>query len=232
MSDHRSAESADEQEHDARRDRGFTLIELLVAMSLFGLLSSLLLSLALSSADVTDDVSTAADLTGESRLAIERMSRELRQARSIESAVLTSSTVAITFWTDFNGDGIRDHGVTDPEVLTYRWTADSQRLTLTADDAAGTAVTRPVLAGKVVTLDVQLLSSLWQYDGADATTKDGSTTWRELDAAGGAVGNKNGLPDGPELKHIDLISVRIVVADGNTNREFLMQSDLRNQEVS
>ena len=214
------------------RDRGFTLIEMLVSMSLFGVLSTLLLSVALSSADVTDEVGKAADLTGESRLAIERMSRELRQARSIESAVITSQTIAITFWTDFNGDGLRDRGVADAEVLTYRWTADSQRLTLTADDAAGSAITRPVLAGKVVSLDVQLLSSLWQYDGADATPKDGATSWRELDAAGAPVGNRNSLPDGPELENIDLIAVRLVVADRGTDREFLMQADLRNQEIS
>lgn len=213
-------------------DRGFTLIELLVAMTLFGVLSSVLLSIALSTAKVTDEVGRAADLTGESRLAIERMSRELRQASDIQAAVITSQNVAITFWTDFNGDGVRDYAATDPEVLTYRWTSASQRLTLTADDAGGSAVTQPVLAGKVVALDVQLQSSLWQYDGADGSVKDGVTGWRELDAAGAPVGNKNGLPDDPELDHIDLIAVRIKVADGSTNREFLMQADLRNQDVS
>lgn len=214
------------------QDRGFTLVELLVAMGLFGVLASVLLSVTFSSADVTDEVGRAADLTGESRLAIERMSRELRQASSIDAAVITATSIAITFWTDFNGNSIRDTAAGDPEVLTYRWTKASERLTLTADDAAGTAVTQPVLAGKVVDLNVQLLSSLWQYDGADGTTKDGATGWRELDAAGAPVGNNNGVPDGPELEHVDLIAVRITVADSGTNREFLMQADLRNQEVS
>lgn len=217
---------------DPATDRGFTLIELLVAMTLFGVLASILLSVALSTAKVTDEVGRAADLTGESRLAIERMSRELRQARAIESAIITPGEVAITFWTDFNGNGIRDYAMSDPEVLTYRWTSATQRLTLTADDAGGSAVTRPVLAGKVQALDVQLLSSLWQYDGADGTAKNGVTSWQELDAAGTPIGNNNALPDTPELANIDLVAVRFTVADGSTTREFLMQADLRNQEVS
>ena len=90
-----------------------------------------------------------------------------------------------------------------------------------------------VLAGKVVDLDVQLLSSLWQYDGADGTTRDGLTGWRELDAAGTPVGNNNGSPGRPRARsHVDLISVRLSVADGSTTREFQMQADLRNQDVS
>ena len=32
------------------------------------------------------------------------------------------------------GDGVRDTGLSDPEVLTYRWDPASRVLTLTADD--------------------------------------------------------------------------------------------------
>jgi prepilin-type N-terminal cleavage/methylation domain-containing protein len=213
-------------------DDGFTLIEVLVAMGLFGIVSTLLLGLVLSTANVTDDTRAAANVTEESRIATERMARELRQAASVDAVQLStlgSSTTALTFWTDFDGDGVRDLSAADPEVLTYRWYPDTRRLTLTANDADGTAVTRPVLAGLVRNFDLQLRSSLWQYDGTMGTA-DGVTTWDELDAAGSPVGNANGKPDGPELERIDLVSITLTVTDGGTERVFTMQADLRNRE--
>lgn len=210
-----------------RQDRGFTLIEVLVAISLFSVVGTLLLSFALSTADVTRDVSNNTDLTGESRLAVERMGRELRQARAVDAVQFQSAsatTTAITFWTDFNGNGTRDLSSSDPEVLTYRWDPAAERLTLTANDAGGTAVTRPVLAGTVTSFTLELRSSLWQYD-ADA---NGITDWTELDAAGAPVGNGNGRPDAPELAHIDLVAVTMVVSADGTQQTFTMQADLRN----
>lgn len=211
-------------------DAGFTLAEVLVAMGLFAVLSTLLLAVTFSTSDATDEVNRAAQLTGESRLALERMSRELRQARQIDTAAVGADSVAVTFWTDFDGDGLRDLGVDDPEVLTYRWSSSTGALTVTADDTNGSSVTQPVLAGRVVQVELSLLSSLWQYDGADGSPPDGSTSWVELDSAGAPVGNNNGLPDAPELEHVDLVAIRVVVADKGTTREFLMQADLRNQE--
>lgn len=213
-------------------DAGFSLVEVLVAMGLFGLVSTLLLGFALSTASVSDDARSSSDLTGESRLAMERMARELRQASDVIAVQFhsaTSTTTAITFWTDFDGDGVRDLSAADPEVLTYRWEPGTARLTLTADDASGTAVTRPILAGDVVSLDLQLRSSLWQYDGELDGVLDGTTSWQELDAAGAPVGNGNGRPDDPELEHIDLVSVRLEVADGSGSQTFSFQADLRNR---
>lgn len=212
------------------RDAGFSMAELLVAMALFAVVGSLLLGLVVSTAAVTDGVRVSGDLTGESRIAMERMARELRQARAVDAVQFRTETVtttAITFWTDFDGDGVRDTGVADPEVLTYRWDPAERVLTLTADDAAGTAITRPILSGEVVEFDLQLRSSLWQHD----TSPDGTpTTWLELDQAGSPVGNNNARPDAPELAHIDLVSVRMVVADGATRQTFSFQADLRNRD--
>ncbi|MDP3894873.1 type II secretion system protein J [Nocardioides sp.] len=210
-------------------DAGMTMIEVLVAMGLFTVVGSLLLGFALSTADITDDIQASGDLTGEARIAMERMARELRQARAIDAVQFHSETVtttAITFWTDFDGDGVRDLGAVDPEVLTYRWEPGTAQLTLTADDVDGTAITRPILAGNVQSFDLQLRSSLWQYD----TSADGvATTWTELDAAGAPVGNVNARPDGPELGLIDLVAVRLVVADGEASQTFSFQTDLRNR---
>lgn len=209
----------------APRDQGMSLVEVLVAMGLFGLLGSLLLGLALGTSGVTEDVRSLTTVNEESRLAMERMARELRQARSITAVSLPpSSTTALTFWTDFNGNDTTDLAVADPEVLTYRWNPATNRLTLTANDAAGTAVTRPVLAASVSTFTLELRSSQWQHD-ADG---NGQTTWQEIDATS-AGGNGNGVPDGPELAAIDNIGLSMTVLDGPRAQTYTTRVDLRNR---
>lgn len=210
------------------RDHGFSMIEVLVAMTLFGLVGSVLLGFAVSTAQVTDRVQVQGGITGESRVAMERMARELRQATEIDAVQFqsaTTTTTAITFWTDFDGSGTRNTTGGDPEVLTYRWDPSTRVLTLTANDASGTTLVRPILAATVLEFDLRLRSSLWQYD----TTQDGEpTTWQDLDLAGAPVGNNNGAPD-EELEHIDLVSVHMVVRDGDTSQTFDFRADLRNR---
>lgn len=210
------------------RDAGFTLVEVLVAMGLFGMLASLLLGLALSTADVEEDTRRLSSVNEESRLAMERMSRELRQANAVLSfsgSPTANSDVAITFWTDFDGEKDKDVGGADPEVLTYRWVPSTERLTLTANDAAGTAVTRPVLASNVSALSLDLFSSRWEYD----TNADGMSRWSEIDAAGSPVGDQDGVPDAEELELIDLVTVSMTVLDGPHRQTYQSQIDLRNR---
>ncbi len=211
------------------RDAGLTMAEVLVAMTLFGLLGTILLGFVISTAAVSDNVRASTSISGDARLALERMSRELRQARDVEAATLTTDAVSITFWTDFNGNDIREVNAVDPEVLTYRWDRDARRLTLTANDPNGVAVTRPVLAGNVELMTLRLRSSLWQYDGAGTGVRDGITTWQELDAAGSPVGDGNNSPDPVELDHVDLVSAVLRVSDRGVTRDYVMQVDLRNQ---
>ena len=208
------------------RDRGVTLVEVLVAMGLFSLLGTLLLGLAVSTSKVTDDTRMLTNVNEESRLVMERLTRELRQASVITTVHLpatTTDTTALTFWTDFDGDTVRDLNAADPEVLTYRWDPVTSGLTLTANDASGTAVTRPVLAAIVSKFTLGLRSSKWQYD----VNADGSTTWQELDAAG--VGNGNQTPDGQELDNIDLVELSMTVLDGAHAQTYRTKVDLRNR---
>lgn len=225
--------------HDVRRsprDAGVSLVEVLVAMTLFGVFSTVLLGFAVSTADVTEQVRATGDVNGESRLAVERMTRELRQAAVVEAVTTVGegaarTPVAFTVWVDFDGNGVRDLSASDPEVLTYRWDGwdpGSGRLTLTADDASGSAVTRPVLAEVVTRFDVQLNSSLFEAD-ADG---DGTTTWRELDAAVAYGGNGDGLPNGQELRWVDLVAVAMTVRDAGESRDYSLQADLRNRDRS
>lgn len=204
-----------------RRDAGFTMVEMLVAMALFAVLGTVLLGFVLGSSRVAADVTAAGNVTEEARLATERMSRELRQAEQVSGATVSDGkVVSLTLGVDFDGSGfVETDDALDPEVLTYRWDATDRTLTLTANNA----VTRPVLAGGVQAVDIRLRSSSWIHD----TDGDGTTTWQEIDEA--AVGNANGVPDGAELALVDLVSVELVVRDGDAVRRFTVQADLRNR---
>jgi prepilin-type N-terminal cleavage/methylation domain-containing protein len=219
-------EPADDTEE--KRDQGMTLIEVLVAMALFGVLSSLLLGLAISTNHVTQDTRERTGVAEETRTAMERMTREVRQSAGISAVTLPTvaapDITSFTFWTDFDGDGVVDTNAADPEVLTYRWNRATERLSLTAQTDSG-AETRPVLAANVTAFDLELRSSEWAYD----TDGNGITTWQELDAKGAPVGNQNATADAPELAHIDLLAVSLTVTDGSGSQTYRTQIDLRNR---
>lgn len=209
-------------------DEGMSLVEVLVAMTLFGILASLLLSLALATQAVTQDTRDRTGVNEEARAAMERITREVRQATSIDAVTLPTaaapSITSFTFWTDFNGDGARSTSAADPEVMTYRWNSDTKRLSLTAQTGS-TDETRPVLAAKVTSFVIEPLSSRWEYD-ADG---NGTTTWRELDAAGPPIGNGDGVANEPELSRVDLLAVTMTVQDGKGTQTYRTQIDLRNR---
>jgi len=197
-------------------------------MGLFSVLATLLLGFALSTSRFADNVSRLSNVNEESRLAMERLTRELRQASAVLAVQLPASSTdstAFTFWTDFNGNGTQDLNAADPEVLTYRWNPATSRLTLTANDASGTAITRPVLAANVTDFSIDLRSSLWTYD----TNGDGDTSWRELDGASPPVGNNDDTPNGTELDKIDIVAISMTVSDGSRAQTYRTQVDLRNR---
>jgi type II secretory pathway pseudopilin PulG len=216
----------------ADRDRGMSLVEVLVGIGLFGMLGAVLLGVVLSTSRVTDDTRELTNVNEEARLAVERLTRELRQANEIVAVHLPANandSTALTFWTDFNGNGAKDLTAADPEVLTYRWQPTTGQLTLTANDSNGTAVTRPLLSSNVSAFSITLNSSQWQYDA----NHDGTTTWQELDALPPVgVGNNNGGLDGEELKHIDLVGVTMTVLDGPHAQTYTTQVDLRNRNLN
>ncbi len=210
------------------RDNGMTLIEVLVGMALFSVLGVLLLGLALSTSRVSQDTRDRAGVNDETRAAMERITRELRQATSVDSVRLPPTGVpgptSFTFWTDFNSDGARSTTAADPEVLTYAWTPATGLLTLTAQSAGPTA-TEPLLAADVTSFVVELRSSRWEYD-ADG---NGTTTWQELDAAGPPVGDGDGVADQPELTYVDSIAISMTVQDGDGSQTHHTLIDLRNR---
>jgi Tfp pilus assembly protein PilW len=123
-----------------RGERGYTLVELVVAMSIimFIVLGSMSLLKASGSAVTTS--TQLQDVNEEARQAINRMSRDLRQAKSIVTAVNPDGVafdpthiVAIRFQADFDGDqcisgvplpdktttGCLPYNASNPEDVTY-----------------------------------------------------------------------------------------------------------------
>jgi prepilin-type N-terminal cleavage/methylation domain-containing protein len=222
-----SAQRIDPAKRSQRADAGFTLIELLVAMGLFSVFATILLGLAISSSDVADDTRQLATVGDESRLGMERMTRELREAARIADVVLPTGAepgpTRFTLWADFNANGCINRGAADPEEVTYTWNPSTRYLTLSAV-INGVASSQRLLATKVSSFSLRLSSSSWQYD-AD---QNGTTTWREIDAS--SVGDRNpGNFTSAELQHIDLVGLSITATDGSHDVDYATDVDLRNQ---
>lgn len=211
-------------------DAGFTLAELMVAITIFMTLLVLVLSGTITVSRALRDSRQFTSINEQARVAVERLTRELRQAREIIAVTIPSTPageVALRFGVDFNGNQNIDTVAADPEVLTYRYHPDTDRLTLTANDAAGDSVTQPILSDDVTAFELDYRSSRYEYD----RNHDGVTRWDEIDATAG-VGNQNGVLDAPELARIDLVSITLTMLEGTHRQTYQTEVGLRNQAQS
>lgn len=224
-----------------RGEAGFTLVELLVASALFMILTSITLTSVLSAARSAKAGREINDLNEEARLVLNRMSRELREARRIVAVVNPDGTgfnatadVEVGFEVDFNGDGTIDPTAADPEQLTYRYDFAGQRLLL---QASGESL--PVLAGDVAEFKITYHSRRFEYNGTlpagggscGATTgaKDSLVTWQEVDGHPSMRhGNCNGVLD-RELDVIDSVTIDLRVLYGSRQQVYRTRVDLRNR---
>lgn len=234
-----------------RADQGFTLVELLVGIVITSILTSVVFTAVMASTRAAQSGQTVNDLNEEARLALNRMSRELREAKSVTAvtnpAVPNTATadpadtvaqnptgdVSITFEVDFNGNGVIEPTATDPERLTYIYDRAGQKLLL---QAAG--LTLPVLAANVADFKVDFTTRRYQYDGvqwiagAGCTAlnqpRDGVVHWFEVDKyPTGTIGNCSGTLD-TELSVIDSIQIDLKVLYGPKQQAYETTVDLRN----
>jgi prepilin-type N-terminal cleavage/methylation domain-containing protein len=145
------------------RTSGFTLIELLVAMALFLVLGAITLTAIVSLSKGLDRERVTSDITSEARVALDRMAREVRQAEKLENPLPGSMKLSI----DFDGNGVIDGSLADPEVVTYAHDSANDSIAMTAMDPSGTTVTAALLAGQVKDLTFKYRSSNWQEYGPD-----------------------------------------------------------------
>jgi prepilin-type N-terminal cleavage/methylation domain-containing protein len=218
-------------------DSGFTLVEMLVAMAIFAVLVAMTTPILLTTSRSVDTSKSLNDANEEARLALNRMSRELRQASEITGAtVFTTGPYAtagyvsgLTFGVDFNGDGTIEPNAVDAEVLTYRYVASptgNGQIELVANDPSGVQVVRPILAAHVSDFHIEIRSSLWQCD----TNGNGITTWQELDSnvAPCPSPDNNNVLDANELRQADSVVIAFTVFEGTHQQTYRAQIDLRN----
>lgn len=214
------------------RDAGFTIVELAVAMVIMGIVASALSTTMLGSRESAETVRQVNNLNEEARLALNRISRELRQAKEV-TAVGTDPSKGVTFGVDFNGNGVIDTSTADPERLTYTYDASVRRILLSAADTTGTTVTQPILSGEVSEFSLDYRSSRYEWD----CNGDGVTSWLELDRGCPTRtppvpprGNNNGVLDAGELPFIDSVVLDFSVLDGSHQQNYRTQIDLRNAQ--
>ncbi|MEW6581904.1 MAG: prepilin-type N-terminal cleavage/methylation domain-containing protein [Actinomycetota bacterium] len=107
---------------DARhRQAGFTLTELLMAIALFTLFAGGVYAAFFSGTDATSAQRTALNAQADARAALDRLSRELRQAISpdggVTAPVASLSATAIAFYSDLDRDPAA--GGTRPSLIRY-----------------------------------------------------------------------------------------------------------------
>lgn len=210
-------------------DHGFTITEMMVAISIFMMLMVAVMTTVISVSRAVDNGREFTNINEQARIAFERITRELRQASEIQAVEIppaSGGSVEMTFGVDFNGNRTIDNVAADPEVLTYRYDHTQERLTLTANDLHGNAITRPILASEVTAFTLEYRSSLWQYD----SNGDGITDWTEIDGTVG-VGNQNGVLD-VEIDKIDSVAITLTVMEDEHRQTYQTQVGLRNRSQS
>jgi len=228
---------------------GFTLIEMVVAMSILMVVVAVSMSAVVMSTDAVATARQVQDINEEARQALNRVSRDLRQADQLVTAVNAdgpgfsgSGIVAVRFQADFDGDecvdgvgsaGCLPYNPANPEDLTYCFDPATSQLYV-IDNYGITPITttsttctggQPLLAGNVSSFQIQYRSNEYRFDSNPA---DGVTTWREIDAAGLPNGDKNGLLD-IELPDMDSLVITMSVSAGGHDQSYRTQVDLRNR---
>jgi prepilin-type N-terminal cleavage/methylation domain-containing protein len=81
----------------AEGEAGFTLVELLVTMLVMGVVASAVMMVAMRTFTTTATITNRRDVLADGRIALDRLSKQLRQAESIDSTCDDTPTDSITF---------------------------------------------------------------------------------------------------------------------------------------
>ena len=208
------------------------MIELLVTIVLLAIVTTgaymVLFSLNRSSTTARN----VASVSQEARLSFNRMLRDTRQGRAIDSVdtnISDDGKVGYTVLVDFDGNNVISRPSPNPmgdyEALTYTFDRDAQTVTLN-----GEVLMRGAECADPTCKVFSYSSSQMQYDW----NKDGVVTTEELDAAGcpihgnPSIGNCNNTLD-VELSLISNVDFAFQIRSGDSTSEFFVQAQLRNK---
>lgn len=241
-------------------DSGLTAIELLVAIFIFGILATLTFTAVTSATRNLRTVRQNNDLNEDSRLVLNRLSRELREASRITTVENAdawyedwitpkncgegtppattpcfnrSGVVSLTFEVDFNANG-------SIEPTPVAGAPDAERLTYRYEPSTKRLLlqtqteSRPLLSENVESFKLIYRSSEYKCDG----NSDGVVAWQELENAPrppcpGAAGSRvSGVSAlDSELSFVDRLVVEMTVLSGQRKQEYRTNIDLRNREL-
>ncbi|MGH2771626.1 MAG: PulJ/GspJ family protein [Actinomycetota bacterium] len=222
-----------------REEGGLTLIEMMVVIGVFSIITSLAFAVVLNTSNNAKVVRQATDLNEESRLVMNRLSREMRQAARVVAVLNPDFTnadgtericgvvsspcfnpatnVGITFQVDFNRDGIIQFTGADPEQITYCYDKANSRLVMQTTSASvppcipdAAATVYPILAANVSVFKLTYRSSDYRCDA----NNNGVVTWQEVETALNPCPDTAGdLVGGVSALDAELNSVDQVVID-------------------
>ena len=215
----------------ATDDRGFTLIELLVGAALFALISVAFFQVMIATRDASQTTRDVTSISGEARLAFNRLVRDTREATLVRNI----STSSYQVWIDFDGDRVEDAAPVDlagsHEVVTYSWNSVQKTISITS----GTT-TEVLLRGVdcVRTVPTVCAHPLFSYASSRLefdTDGDGLTEVAEMDVAPGGIGDNGGqsIPNGLEQGLVDIVAFSLALTQGDATSTMYAEAQLRNK---
>jgi prepilin-type N-terminal cleavage/methylation domain-containing protein len=108
-------------------ETGFTLVELLVTMMVMGIIASSVMMVALRTFTTTATITDRRDVFADGRVALDQISKQLRQGESIDQAASTPSSITFSSYIDGT-----------PETIIWRVTGTAAPYSLeqSRDDGA------------------------------------------------------------------------------------------------
>jgi prepilin-type N-terminal cleavage/methylation domain-containing protein len=139
-------------------ERGLTFVELMVTLSVMGVITTAALAVFFRAFADTGIVENRRDVLGDGQIALEQMTKQLRQAESVDE--INSSASTVTFSSYINGT---------PKDIVWRTTGGSSPYTLQVSTEGSAGPFRDVLS----TLASNAVFTYTEHDGVlDQVTID------------------------------------------------------------
>lgn len=103
----------------SRREDGFSLVEVMVTLMIMGIITTAVLGVAMRAFKDTTIISNRRDVLGDGQIALQRMTKDLRQGTSITTATSTPSRIDMESYVDGTPTSIswRTQGSSAPYTL-------------------------------------------------------------------------------------------------------------------